>query len=153
MPVPLVYIDTNVFIAGFESPIHNAKPVQDLLVALRECPRSVVTSELTLAELLAPIDSPKALPANKRRRLYFNLLIWRRLIELRPVARDILIETADLRKVAPHKLPDAIHVVTAIHAKCAFFLSNDRRMRLPAGMTHLSPEPSGIEQFLSVWSQ
>lgn len=150
---PLVYIDTNVFIAGFESPAENAKPVQDLLIALRERPGSAVTSELTLAELLAPIASPKALPANKRRRLYFNLLIWSRLIELTPVTRDILIETADLRQVAPHRLPDAIHVVTAIRTKCEYFLSGDRRVRLPVGMIPLSPERSGIDQILSAWSQ
>lgn len=151
--VPLAYIDTNVFIMGFESPFETAKPVQDLLVALREQPLSAVTSELTLAELLAPNLSPKALAPDERRRLYLDLLIWSNLIELKPVTRDILIETADLRQATPCKLPDAIHVATAVHAKCGLFLSRDKRMRLPAGMMQISPDRSGIDHLMAAWSQ
>ena len=153
MHVPLVYIDTNVLIIGFESSLETAKPVQELLLALREQPLSAVTSELTLAELLAPIFSPRALAPNERRRLYLDLLMWSNLIELKPVTRDILIETADLRQGTPCKLPDAIHVATAVHAKCGFFLSKDKRMRLPAGMIQISPDRAGIDRLMAVWSR
>jgi predicted nucleic acid-binding protein len=149
---PPVYIDTNVFIIGFESAVEIAKPVQDLLIALRQQPRSAVTSEITLAELLAPVLNPKALDPNQRRRLYVDLLIWSNLIELKPVTRDILMDTADLRQGAPYKLPDAIHVMTAVHAKCGFFLSNDKRMRLPAGMIAMSPDSSSVGRILAAWS-
>jgi len=151
---PFVYIDTNVFIAGFESPIENARPVQDFLRALRERPGIGISSELTLAEILAPVSRPHALPAVKRRRLYFDLLLWSGLIDLRPVTREILIETADLRSVARHKLPDAIHVVTAVHAHCSFFLSHDDGMkRLPQGMRRVRADESGVDEILRALSQ
>lgn len=149
MTIPLVYLDTNVFIAGFESPVSNAKPVQDLLVALRERPRSASTSELTLAELLAPISRPHALEPAERRRLYLDLLVGGSFIDLRPITRNILIETADIRRTARYKLPDAIHVATAIHANCGFFMSHDDGMkRLPEGLNRLQPNRAGVDLLL-----
>jgi predicted nucleic acid-binding protein len=150
---PLVYIDTNVFIIAFESPLELATPVQKLLLGIREKLLSAVTSELTLAELLAPIVSPQALVPSQRRRLYLDLLTRSRLVELRPVTRDILIQTAELRETTPCKLPDAIHVTTAVQAKCGFFLSKDRRMQVPPGMTQLGPDHSGVDRILAASSQ
>lgn len=153
MRAPPVYIDTNVFIIGFESPLELAAPVQKLLLAIREKPLSAVTSELTLAELLAPVIRPQALVPSQRRRLYLDLLTGSRLVELRPVTRDILIQTAELREATPCKLPDAIHVTTAVQAKCGFFLSKDRRMRLPPGMIQVGPDHSGVDRILAASSQ
>lgn len=153
MRAPIVYVDTNVFIIGFESPLEVAKPVQDFLLAIRETTLTAVTSELTLAELLAPVTSPQALVAGQRRRLYLDLLTRSSLIELKPVTRDILIETGELRGAMPCKLPDAIHVATAVQAKCRFFLSKDKRMRLPTGLIQLGPDHSGIDRILTAPSQ
>ncbi|PWB80751.1 MAG: VapC toxin family PIN domain ribonuclease [Methylocystaceae bacterium] len=145
----LVYLDTNVFIAGFESPASNAEPVQDLLLALREKPGFAVTSELTLAELLAPISRPHVLAPAERRRLYLDLLVGGGMIDLRPVTREILIETADLRRTTRQKLPDAIHVATALHADCRFFMSHDDGMRkLPEGLTRLHPDRAGAASII-----
>jgi predicted nucleic acid-binding protein len=150
---PLIYFDTNALITGFESPIEAAKPVQDLLLRLRDAPGAALTSELTIAELLAPVARPGALAAPLKKRLYLNLLVWSQLFDLRPITREILLETADLRSVSKVKLPDAIHVVTAIHGGCAFFLSNDNGVRTPSSMTRIRPDRAGIDMILSAWPQ
>jgi predicted nucleic acid-binding protein len=152
---PLVYFDTNALIAGFESPLENATPIHDLLRHLREAPGLAVTSELTLAELLAPAKRPGSLPMPERKRLYLNLLVWSRLFDLRVITREILLETADLRLASPVKLklPDAIHLVTAIHSECRFFLSDDAGVRPPSGMDRIAPNRSGVDEILSAWSQ
>jgi len=141
----LVYVDTNVFVIAFETLGEHSEAAQAFFAALRNWRGRAITSELTLAELLAPVSRAQSLPQAKRRRLYFDLLLWSGLIELRPVSREILIETAYLRKVARHKLPDAIHVVTAIRAGCAYFLSDDKGMkRLPHGMQWVAADGPGV---------
>ncbi|MGD9540175.1 type II toxin-antitoxin system VapC family toxin [Methylocystis sp.] len=152
MSAPLVYIDTNAFIKGFEFSAEQAKPVQDLLAALRDSPRFAVTSELTLAELRAPALREDAFPLPVRRPLYLNLLVSSQLIDLRPVTRDVLMDTADLRQAAPHRLLDAIHIVTAVQTGCAYFLTGDRRIRTPAGMSIVYPDQEGVDRILADWS-
>jgi predicted nucleic acid-binding protein len=153
VPAPLVYFDTNVFVAGFETTQDDARPVQDLLLRLRETPGLAITSELTLAELLAPISRPGALPPASRQRLYLNLLIWSKLFDLRAVTRDILLATADLRRAAPHKLPDAIHLVTASRAQCRFFLTYDNGVRPPQSIERIPPTRAGADRILAAWSE
>jgi hypothetical protein len=107
---------------------------------------------LTLAEVL-----PKADPL--RRRNYLELILYSGLFDLYPVTRDVLMETADYRRVAgvsksnisgPHtampKLPDAIHVVTAVRAGCARILSFDRTLKLPEGMHRVTRD--GLPQLI-----
>ena len=144
---PYLYIDANPFMYAVEGSDDIARPVKDLLEQLRAYPGAAVTSELTLAEVL-----PKAGPHH--RRSYFELMLWSGIIILCPVTREILIETADYRrmtttalsdgrKVMP-KLPDAIHVVTAIRARCRKFLSMDWGIRTPADMTLVEATGAGI---------
>jgi predicted nucleic acid-binding protein len=42
-----------------------------------------------------------------------------------PVSRDILEESAQLRAITKLKLPDAIHLATALGHQCDSFLTND----------------------------
>ena len=60
---------------------------RDLFVALRDAPGAAVTSELTLAELLAPVKRPDALSLASKQDLYGCVLPWGGFIELRPVDR------------------------------------------------------------------
>jgi predicted nucleic acid-binding protein len=81
--------------------------------------------------------------------MYLNLLVFNRFFDLRPVTREIIIETAELRQVSTLKLVDAIHVVTAIQAKCRYFLSTDTDMRqLPQGMAQVAPTSAGVDEIL-----
>ena len=131
-----LYVDANVFITALDGPSSISAQLQDLFAVLLDRSGVAVTSELTLAEIL-----PKATDWQKG--YYLNLIIWNKIFDLRPVSREILIETADYRKTTGMpKLPDAIHVVTAIQSGCRIILSNDLRLRLPSGYTliHLDPE-------------
>jgi predicted nucleic acid-binding protein len=147
-----VYLDTNVFIRAFEGSPDEAKAFQEFFIALRQNRSYSVTSELTLAELLAPADRKEAVPLHIKRRFYLNLIVWSGFIDLQPVTRSILCETADLRQVAKHKLPDAIHIVTAIRAGCTLFMSSDGdAKRLPKSMTRLQPDKQGIQRVLDAF--
>jgi len=147
--VPLVYLDTNVFIRGFEYEGSEAHAVQQLVNRLKEAPKAAVTSELTLAELLAPSKQANAIPFADRLELYGGLLIWSGFIDLRPVSRAILLETAALRHQWSYKLPDAIHVASAVDARCKFFMSNDKdTRRLPPGLHSMPANQAGVETVL-----
>jgi predicted nucleic acid-binding protein len=70
---------------------------------------------------------------------------------LLPVTRDILIRTANLRKMTPLKLPDAIHLVSAIWSECRFLVTGDADFKkLPPGMKHVKPDEKAIENLLLV---
>jgi predicted nucleic acid-binding protein len=74
-------------------------------------------------------------------------------VTLLPVSRDILIRTADLRRLAKLKLPDAIHLVSAIKSDCAFLVSGDTDFKkLPYGMKLVKPDDKGIESLLQAFA-
>jgi len=142
-----LYFDANPLIYAIEGDDSIAEPIGKLLDLLRSHPGIAVTSELTLAEVL-----PKATVA--RRRSYLNLLISSGIFDLRPVTRDILIETADYRReartpdLALPKLPDSIHIVTAIQCQCRTILSADLRMTLPDGFSVVPPDRGNLARLI-----
>jgi predicted nucleic acid-binding protein len=137
-----IYLDANLFIYAIEGKPDVAGQLRDLFDLFRSNRGVGVTSELTLAEVLPKADTV-------RRRLYLDLIVWSRIFDLQPVSRDILIETAEYRKSARMpKLPDAIHVVTAIRAGCRMILSADSRLRLPEGHAALLPNSANIARLI-----
>jgi predicted nucleic acid-binding protein len=142
-----LYFDANVFIYAVEGSDDIAGRLRTLFELLSSNLNLAVTSELTLAEVL-----PKADPI--RRRTYLELILYSGLFNLYPVTRDILMETADYRRIAGvskpdasmPKLPDAIHVVTAVRAGCGRILSFDRALKLPEGMRRLTRD--GLPQLI-----
>jgi len=147
--VPIIYIDANPFIYLIDGEEEAARRVRPFFALLTQRPGVATTSELTLAEVL-----PKARP--DARRAYFNLLIWSRTFLLQPVTRDILIDTADYRRVSQKtlpdgktttvKLPDAIHVVTATRSRCRMFLSSDESLKVDVGMEILRPNEASLSK-------
>ena len=129
-----------------------AEPIKKLFDFLRTKPGSAVTSELTLAEVLPKPKVPD------HRRAYFELIVWSGMFDLRPVSRQILTETAAYRKISAIerpdgtssmvKLPDAIHVVTAIRAGCTHVLSKDR-LRVPKEIQLIRPDDQSISRLLA----
>ena len=145
---PVAYLDSNVFIYSLEGPDDVAVPANQFFLAMRQRPGALATSELTLAEVLGPSRGEPRSPL--LRRAYIDLLVWGRFIRLDPISRDILYETAELRKITPLKLPDASHLATAIAAHCAFFLPRDRDFkRLPKRMELVLPTAAGFSRVLT----
>lgn len=138
-----IYLDSNAFIYAIEGAGDSSPQLHSLFAALRHRADLAYTSEFTLAEVL-----PKANVV--QRRSYLTLILHSGLFNLLPVTRDILIETADYRRnlVRPSlevprsmpKLPDAIHIVSAVKAGCNTFVSSDRNLKLPVGMVRVGHE-------------
>lgn len=138
-----IYLDSNAFIYAIEGAGESSSQLHSLFAVLRHRAEPAYTSEFTLAEVL-----PKANVVQRRN--YLTLILHSGLFSLLPVTRDLLIETADYRRnlVRPSreargsmpKLPDAIHIVTAVQAGCDTFVSSDRDLKLPLGIVRIGHE-------------
>lgn len=146
-----VYVDSNVLIYAVEGVPETADPAKELIRFLCTARELMFTSEIALAEVLAPSKSRGAWSSQSKRRVYMDLLIWSGAVNLIPVTRDILIHTADLRETTALKLPDAIHLASAIYGKCAFLVTGDTDFKnLPTGMTHVKPNEEEVRNLLRV---
>jgi predicted nucleic acid-binding protein len=150
----LLYLDTNVFIKAVEGLDEAAAPAKTLINILRRQRAGVAaTSEITFAEVLAPSKQADALPLHIKRRVYLDLLLWSGFVTLIPVSRDILIETATLRVTNRFKLPDAVHLVSALHLRCRFFVSADRDFdKLPEGIERVNCDQDNLPRLLEALS-
>src|ERR1700730_6920607 len=80
-----VYLDTNVFIQAFEGRSKDVQHLRTAFAFMHQNRNLAVTSELTLAELLAPSQTKKGRPARPNKRdFYLNLIVWNDFIDLRP---------------------------------------------------------------------
>src|SRR4051794_38781523 len=102
-PLPSVYVDTNVFLAAYETVGARSDHAFWILSAIEQGEIRGVTSEITLAELLpGPVEDGNAELAEA----YKQLLSDGPNMDVHPVTRDILIATASLRAGRPgFKLP------------------------------------------------
>jgi predicted nucleic acid-binding protein len=147
-----VYIDTNIFILANEKQDGLAKTVIAFLLDEVERGRQrLVTSELTFSELLVkPLEHKRS----DLVRLYDNWTISNPGLLVAPITRDILGKAAQLR--AAHKqlkLPDAIHVATAVQHDCQYLLTNDRRLAGQFGMEILIASESSVAVLVSAGSR
>jgi predicted nucleic acid-binding protein len=123
------YIDTNVVIAIIEAPGALTPGQMAFLEDVDRGRIKAVTSELTLAECLV---KPMADRNANAVEAYLTFLDNRPELPVLPVSRAILIEAARLRGETGIKMPDAIHVATALEAGCGVFVTNDRRIKVAA---------------------
>ncbi len=145
-----VYVDSNVLIYAVEGVPATAGPAKKLINFLRAHPGLMFTSEIALAEVLAPAKRRGAWPLHMKRRVYLDLLIFSSTVTLLPVTREILIGTADLRKTMSLKLPDAIHLISAIRSDCRFIVTADADFKkLPSGLKKTPPDETGIDNLLA----
>ena len=127
-----VYLDTNIFIYAVEGYQPEQAFIGGLLAALEQGRFAAVTSELTLAELLVKPFEPGREDVVS---IYSGLLQPSDHLAVMPVGRGILIEAARQRAALRIRMPDAIHVASALAAHCDMFLTNDRRLKLPPEMS------------------
>lgn len=130
-----VYFDSNIFIYLIEG----FRALESQLLQLRDCIASgeseIVTSELTLCEVLvAPFRrNDNALAARYRQFIEasgaFNLLTTR---------RQTYVLASLYRAQFGMKTPDAVHMATATEADCDVFVTNDTKIKAPRRMEVLS---------------
>lgn len=126
-----VYLDANALIGYAEDHPVFGPILEEVFKSLLDGSLELVTSELTVAEVLvAPLrDNNEGLV-----RTYEEIIQSRRNFRLVPVSLAILKQSAHLRADLGLKLPDAIHVATAISASCQILLSEDTRMKAPSAV-------------------
>lgn len=126
-----VYFDTNILIYLFGGFGNLRASLEELRVLLADGAIEAHTSELSLCEVLV---KPLMRSDKEEVALYRSLLEDSGAFELLATSRSTYLLAARLRAELGLKTPDAIHVTTAVEAGCSIFLSNDSRIRLPAGL-------------------
>ncbi|MHB1421855.1 MAG: type II toxin-antitoxin system VapC family toxin [Gemmataceae bacterium] len=126
-----VYVDTNAIIYRVERIEPYLTASAPLWDALDAGLASVVTSELTLLEVLVkPLrDGNSALAS-----LYRTVLLGTVGLTSVPITRSILESAAQLRAGCKLKTPDAIHAATAMAHGSSLFVSNDTGFRRVIGL-------------------
>jgi predicted nucleic acid-binding protein len=124
------YLDANVLIAIVEGKTPTADQMA-FLQALDGGELDARTSELSLAECLV---KPYAERNEQAIAAYLELLSGRTLIATVPITRAVLLPAARLRAETRLKMPDAIHLATALETDCATFLSDDRGIKSMKGL-------------------
>jgi uncharacterized protein len=124
-----IYLDANVYIELWENKTSpHGRLLWDLLVRGSQRGWRFVSSELTLAEVLVkPISIAKASGNWSLADTYrFQIYDKGQFQHIAPVSRDILDMAANVRSEnASIRLPDAIHLATALLNECTIFISND----------------------------
>jgi predicted nucleic acid-binding protein len=133
-PAPLVYLDANILIYGLEADDALGEWARCWLLQIQKRQIVAVTSEMTFGEALPrPLAEGEMTIANAYRALLHSDGFL-----LSPVTRPIILAAAELRARRRLRLPDAIHVATAMAEQCAAFLSNDSAVLAAAPMRSLS---------------
>lgn len=156
-----VYLDANILIEAFEGGNQNGTQLVDLLAGNDGSrPAYLFTSELTLAEVLV---QPLLQNNSDLVQSYDNLLNNSAILISVPVNRPVLWNAAALRCRFPSlKLPDAIHLSTAMSFRCTHFLSSDKRLAVsyelpralfgdvagPASLHVIRPNPETLDSLI-----
>lgn len=130
-----VYLDTNVLIYAFEGGSPNTARLIELLAGNDGTrPAYLFTSELTLAEVLVHPLSNNNFDLVQS---YDNVLNNTAILIACPIDQSVLWHAAVLRsRYSSLKLPDAIHVSTAMRMRCTHFLSADTGLGLNYELPH-----------------
>ncbi|MER8713879.1 PIN domain-containing protein [Mesorhizobium sp. M0815] len=124
-----LYVDTNIFIYAFENNDALAKKLLQL-ISLNDGRKQLflATSEIVLAELM--VDPLMRKNNDRLIELYDNISIGNAFISIGAITREVLWHAAQLRsEFLSLRLPDAIHLSTAMHFGCTQFLTADTRLK------------------------
>jgi len=126
-----VAVDTSVFIYFIEEEPRFLPIIRPLFVEADRGKRRLVTSALTLLEVLVvPYRAGDTQLAER----YEALLTRSRGVQLIDVTRDQLKAAAQLRAATVIRTPDALQVAAALAARCTAFVTNDRRLPRVTGL-------------------
>ena len=118
-----IYLDTNVFIYALEGSVEVKAQVAPLFAAVDAGELSVVTSDLTMAEVLV---HPYRMGDLKLVDRYERLLAPRPNLARIPVSLPLWRAAARHRASTKLRLPDAVHLATAEAERCTFVVTNDQ---------------------------
>jgi predicted nucleic acid-binding protein len=142
-----LYVDANIIIHLVEHRDNLSKALTDLFTAQAKGQPFLVTSELTLTEVLVG-------PCRERNDSlvdFYEVSTWsNNQLEMVPVMRAVLWDAAVLRSQYPSlRTPDAIHASTAIGMSCSHFLTADKRLANRYELAHhrygLVKDPATVE--------
>ena len=124
-------VDSAVFIYFIEDDPQYAPIVRPLFEQADRSERQLVTSALTLLEVLVvPLRAGDRQLAER----YENLLTRGRGLRLVDITRAQLEAAASLRAVTGARTPDALQLAAAISTGCKTFVTNDRRLPAVPGL-------------------
>ena len=126
-----IYLDTNCFIYSVER-IDPYRTVLDTLwQAVSDGQLLVITSELTLLEVLVkPLKMEDVTTAT----IFRIILRHSPDVRMFPISQAVLEESARLRATLGLKTPDDLHAATAVLDNCTLFLTNDPAFRRVPGL-------------------
>ena len=116
------FLDTNLFIYLIEENELYLKKVHKLLLFLDENGYEVITSTLTLGEILTKPYKDKRLDLVKSYKEFFQDM---ELVELNSEIASLF---AEIRATYSIKTPDAVQLASAVYAEADIFVSNDDRL-------------------------
>jgi predicted nucleic acid-binding protein len=126
-----VGVDTAAFIYWIEEQPRYLPIIEPLFRQADQGTRELVTSALTLLEVLVvPYRAGDVSLAER----YEALLTRSRGIHLIDLTREQLRAAAQLRAVSGVRTPDALQLVAALSAGCRTFVTNDRRLPALPGL-------------------
>jgi len=126
-----VGVDTAIFIYFIEEHPRFLRLLEPLFREVDRGRRDLVTSALTLLEVLVlPNRSGDHLLAER----YEALLTRSRGVRVADISRDHLRVAAQLRAATGVKTPDSLQLVAALAAGCGTFLTNDRDLPTISGL-------------------
>ncbi len=126
-----VYVDANILIYRVEAIEPYLTSMAPLWYALDAGTQAVVTSELSVLEVLVrPLQQGDA-PLHA---LFTGVLYGTPGFTCLPITRPVLEHAAHLRATTRIKTPDAIHAATALLARCTLFITNDPAFRRVLGL-------------------
>lgn len=117
-----IYLDTNIWIYAIEAYPDYLELLQQIFEKIDQQKLIAVTSELTIDEVLVKPFQDNNLQAKQA---YQNILQSSDSVKVIAINRNILQVAARLRAITKLKLPDAIHVATALDQKINIFITND----------------------------
>lgn len=121
-----LYLDSNIFIYTIEEYPVFSNVLDRLEMGILNGKIQALTSEVTLSEVLVkPIADGDVIKIQAYHRSMRNGNTF----TVVPVDRSILIEAATVRANSNLKLPDAIHLATAILHGCTHFVTNDQHFK------------------------
>lgn len=119
------YLDTNIFIYLLEN-ITYSNIIERLIKKLNRINCKIYTSDITLAEcLVKPFTDNDIISQNS----YTQSIKNNEFLTVKKVSRGVLIEAARLRSCVGNKLPDSIHLATALLSGCDVFIGNDKKLK------------------------